>query len=218
MGLNGCGKTTLLKVLLGLYRPQTGRVLLDGADLSQFARADLAQWIGYVPQDCVLLNGTIRDNIGYGRTGIGDPEIIRAATLALAHKLIVNLPQGYATAVGEGGQRLSGGMRQRISIARALVGDPPVIIMDEPTSSLDRESEEDLARNLARLAEERPVIIVTHSPTLMGFCQHLIVMDAGRIAIEGPPRQVLAELSRRRAGASDGVQTAQVFAVHQGAP
>ncbi|TAL01088.1 MAG: ATP-binding cassette domain-containing protein [Rhodospirillaceae bacterium] len=205
MGMNGSGKTTLIKLLLGLYRPVHGRVLLDDADLAQFSRNDVANWVGYVPQDCVLLNGTIRENICHARPTASDADIIRAATLAQAHKLIVDLPQGYATPVGEGGGRLSGGMRQRVSIARALLGDPPIVIMDEPTSSLDRQAEEDLARTLLDLAKDRPVIVVTHSPVLLQVCSNLIVMEAGKIAIQGPPRDVWEEMNRRRRAPSPQV-------------
>jgi PrtD family type I secretion system ABC transporter len=198
MGLNGSGKTTLVKLLLGLYQPQEGRVLLDDADIAQFARTDLAEWIGYAPQDALLLNGTIRENIAHGRAAVDDAGVLRAAALAQAHKLIIDLPQGYATLVGEGGSRLSGGMRQRISIARALAGDPAIVVLDEPTASLDRQAEEDLARALARLAEDHAVLVVTHSPVLLNLCSHIVVLDRGRVAAEGPPRQVMAELARKR--------------------
>jgi ATP-binding cassette subfamily C protein LapB len=202
MGVNGSGKTTLLKLLLGLYRPQQGRVLLDGGDLAQFSRGDVARWIGYVPQDCVLLNGTIRDNICQAKPLASDAEIIHAATQAQAHKLIIDLPKGYATPVGEGGGRLSGGMRQRISIARAFLGDPPVIILDEPTSSLDRQAEEDLGRTLLEIAKDKAVIIVTHSPVLLQISSHLVVMEAGKIAMQGPPREIWDELNARRRAAT----------------
>src|SRR5262249_33423132 len=119
MGANGCGKTTLAKLMLGLYRPDSGRVLVDGADLAQFARRDLARWMGYVPQDCTLFAGTIRYNIAAGFPDATDEEIIAAATASRAHALITSMPQGYGTFVGEGGGQLPGGLRQRIAIARA---------------------------------------------------------------------------------------------------
>jgi ATP-binding cassette subfamily C protein LapB len=198
LGLNGSGKTTLLKLIMGLYRPVKGRVLLDGADIDQFARDDLARWIGFVPQDCVLLGGTIRENIALGRPDATDEEIVHAATLAQAHAAIAALPKGYGTAVGEGGAQLSGGMRQRISIARALLGDPPVIVMDEPTSSLDRQAEEGLKDALATLAAKHTIILVTHSPVLLQACQRLVVLEAGRIAAQGPPAVVIAALAKQR--------------------
>jgi ATP-binding cassette, subfamily C, bacterial LapB len=198
LGLNGSGKTTLLKLIMGLYRPIKGRVLLDGADIAQFARDDLARWIGFVPQDCVLLGGTIRENIALGRPHATDEEIVHAATLAQAHAAIAALPKGYGTAVGEGGSQLSGGMRQRISIARALLGDPPVIVMDEPTSSLDRQAEEGLKDALAALAAKHTIILVTHSPVLLQACQRLVVLEAGRIAAQGAPAAVMAALAKQR--------------------
>jgi ATP-binding cassette subfamily C protein LapB len=216
MGMNGCGKTTLAKLLLGLYQPRKGRVLLDDADLAQFSRRDTARWMGYVPQDCVLFNGTIRDNICNVKPDADDPSILNAATLAQAHKLIVDLPQGYATQVGEGGSRLSGGMRQRISIARALLGDPSVLIMDEPTSSLDRQAEEELARVLHDLARTRPVIIVTHSPVLLQVCAHLLVMESGQVTFQGPPREVMADISRRQRAAAEQQQGAPVVPLAAG--
>jgi ATP-binding cassette, subfamily C, bacterial LapB len=198
LGLNGSGKTTLLKLIMGLYRPIKGRVLLDGADIAQFARDDLARWIGFVPQDCVLLGGTIRENIALGRPHATDEQIVHAATLAQAHAAIAALPNGYGTAVGEGGSQLSGGMRQRISIARALLGDPPVIVMDEPTSSLDRQAEEGLKDALAALAAKHTIILVTHSPVLLQACQRLVVLEAGRIAAQGAPAAVMAALAKQR--------------------
>ena len=198
MGLNGSGKTTLLKLLLGLYRPHKGRVLLDGADIAQFSRRDLAKWIGYVPQDCVLMNTTIRENIAYGRPGATDAEIVRAATMAQAHAAILALPKGYATPTGEGGGFLSGGLRQRISIARALINDPPVIIMDEPTSSIDRQAEEGLRDALGKLATDHTVIVVTHSPVILQACHKIVVMDAGRVAVQGPPTAVMSALAKQR--------------------
>jgi ABC-type bacteriocin/lantibiotic exporter with double-glycine peptidase domain len=198
MGRNGCGKTTLLKLILGLYRPTQGRVLLDSADVSQFARDTLAQWIGYVPQECILFNGSIRSNIAYGRPDAEDAEIVRAATLSQAHGLIVDLPQGYGTPVGEAGSRLSAGLRQRIAIARAFVGDPPVLALDEPTASLDRQAEEGLRDALVELGRTHTILIVTHSPVLLQACNHIIYMDAGRIRAAGPAAKVLDFIASQR--------------------
>ena len=126
VGANGGGKTTLLKVLQGLYPPDSGRVLLDGADLSQFSRPEIAGWIGYVPQESVLFDGSIRDNLLAGAPEASDAELLRAAELVGLHRRVIDLPEGYGTDVGEGGMRLAGGIRQRIAIARALIKDPPV--------------------------------------------------------------------------------------------
>ena len=200
MGRNGSGKTTLLKLIMGLYRPTSGRVLLDGADTAQFAPRDMARWIGYVPQECVLFSGTIRDNLTYGHPHATDDEIVRAATLATAHDLIIGLPTGYDTPVGEGGSGLSAGLRQRIAIARALMGSPSIISMDEPTSSLDRQAEEQLRDSLAKLAANRTVLVVTHSPVMLEAAANTIVMDKGKIRAAGPTRKVLEFLAQQRRG------------------
>ncbi|MGC2854048.1 peptidase domain-containing ABC transporter [Novispirillum sp. DQ9] len=199
MGANGSGKSTLLKLLLGLYPPSEGRVLLDGADVAQFTRRELARWMGYVPQECVLFDGTIRDNIAQGMPGATDADILRAAEQAGVHAFVVDLPDGYATKVGEAGALMSGGMRQRIAIARALVGDPPVLLMDEPSGSLDRVAEQQLRDALVTLAKERTVVVVSHSPVLLQGCRTILVLDRGRIAVGGPAADVLRHLSQQAA-------------------
>ncbi len=200
MGRNGSGKTTLLKLILGLYKPTEGRVLIDNADIGQFAPGDLAHWIGYVPQECVLFNGTIRDNLTFGKPDATNDDIVRAAELATAHDLIISLSEGYGAFVGEGGGGLSAGLRQRIAIARALVGDPPMIVMDEPTSSLDRQAEEQLRDALLKLATDHTVLVVTHSPVLLEVCTHTIVMDSGKIRAAGRTRTVLEFLAQQKYG------------------
>lgn len=201
MGANGSGKSTLLKLLLGLYYPTEGRVLLDGADIAQFTRKELAGWMGYVPQECVLFDGTVRDNIAQGKPDASDDEIIRAGKLAGVHPFVIDLPDGYGTAVGEAGALMSGGMRQRITIARALVGDPPVLIMDEPSGNLDRQGEQQLREVLATLARERTVLIVTHSPVLLHACRTLVVLERGKVAAAGPAPDILRSLAQQAARA-----------------
>lgn len=191
VGPNGSGKSTLLKLALGLYRPSDGRVLVDGADIAQFGRAELAAWIGYVPQDTVLFSGTIRDNIGLRQPAADDAAIIAAATAAGAHPFIVDLPDGYATDVGEAGGRLSAGQRQRLAIARALMGDPPILLLDEPSSHLDRDGESDLRRMLERLGQRSAVVVVTHSPPLLAACRRITLLDRGRVLRDGPVEQML---------------------------
>lgn len=194
MGPNGSGKTTLMKIVLGLYKPDHGRMLLDGADLTQFARHDISRWIGYVPQDCVLFQGTIRDNIAAANPEASDEDVVRAATIARVHNVIIDMPQGYGTPVGEGGARLSGGLRQRIAIARGVLGAPPVLVMDEPTSNLDRVAEEDLRQSLIELSREHTIILVTHSPALLQGCHNVVVMERGRIKAAGPTLKTLQSL------------------------
>lgn len=201
MGRNGCGKTTLLKVLLGLYPAESGRVLLDDADIQQFTRHELARWMGYVPQDCLLFSGSIRDNIVQGFPDATDEQVLVAAKRSGVHAFVVNLPDGYATDVGEAGALLSGGMRQRLSIARAMLTDPPVLLLDEPSSNLDRQAEDALATTLAELARERLVVVVSHSPALLQASARLIILEAGRIVASGPTREVMAALNRTAAEA-----------------
>jgi len=194
VGRNGSGKTTLLKLLMGLYLPSDGRVLLDGADISQFSRPELAAWMGYVPQHSVLFAGTIRDNISHRVPDATDDEIVMAAKAAGIHEFVIDQPDGYASDIGEAGQRLSGGQRQRISIARALVGDPPVLLLDEPSSSLDRQAEIELRKTLEELSQRHTVIVVTHSPILLAVCRDLIALDRGKVALAGPASEILPRL------------------------
>jgi ATP-binding cassette subfamily C protein LapB len=140
VGANGSGKTTLLKVMQGLYPPERGRVLIDGADIAQFARSDLSSWVGYVPQEVFLFGGSVRDNIAKGRAEVADPVLLAAARRADVDSFVADLPDGYDTDVGEGGRRFSSGQRQRIALARALVDDPPILLLDEPSANLDGEA------------------------------------------------------------------------------
>jgi ATP-binding cassette subfamily C protein LapB len=194
VGRNGSGKTTLLKMLQGLYAPQNGRVLLDGADIAQFTRAELAQWMGYVPQETVLFAGTVRDNIVHRFPDASDDAIVEAATAAGVHHFIIDLPDGYASDIGEAGRRLSGGQRQRIAIARALLGDPAVLLLDEPSASLDRQAEQELRKTLVDIGRTRTVVIVTHSPILLAACDDLVALDKGKVDLAGPSREILPKL------------------------
>ena len=203
IGRNGSGKSTLLKVMQGLYRPSAGRVMLDGADIAQFTRAELADWLGYVPQECTLFAGTIRDNIAHRRPDAGDEEVIRAATLAGVHQIIIDLPDGYATEIGEAGRKLSAGQRQRIAIARALLGEPPVLLLDEPTSSLDSQAAIELRSTLSQLAHCRTIIVATHSMQLLPICRTIIHLEKGRVASSGPAEDVLPLLFRTSLAAAE---------------
>ena len=194
VGRSGAGKSTLMKLLQGLYVPESGRVLLDGADLEQFSREDLACWIGYVPQETFLMSGTIRDTIARNDPEVPDEQIMRAAELAGAHEFVVDMAEGYATDIGEGGRRLSGGQRQRLAIARALQQDPPVLFLDEPTANLDRAAEEHLRGILSELAKDHTILIATHSPVLLSACAGVIVLERGRMLKAGPVREVVPEL------------------------
>jgi ATP-binding cassette subfamily C protein LapB len=194
IGPNGGGKSTLLKVLMGLYPPEKGRVLLDGADISQFSRSDIAKRMGYLPQETTLFEGTIRDNIAMGLPELDDAAITTAAKASGVHDMIIDLADGYATRVGEGGRTLSGGMRQRVALARALAGSPPVVLLDEPSASLDRAAEEALRDALLDMARTRTVVVVTHSPLLLTRCHRILVLAKGRLAMAGPAGELLPKL------------------------
>ena len=194
VGPNGSGKTTLLKILRGLYPPSEGRVLIDGADLHQFTQTELAQRIGYLSQTNQLLSTSIRDNIALANPDATDEQIIRAAERSCAHGFIIDLPDGYATQVGEGAQRFSAGQTKRIAIAQALLNDPPVLLLDEPTAELDRDSEQRFVQTLKDLAKDHTVIVVTHSPFLLSHCNGILVMNKGKLVAAGPAADMLPKL------------------------
>jgi ATP-binding cassette subfamily C protein LapB len=171
-----------------------GRVLLDGADIAQFTRRELATWVGYVPQECVLFTGTIRDNISQGMSDAKDEDVLRAAKMAGVHQYIIDLPNGYATEIGEAGSRLSAGQRQRIALARALIGDPPVLLLDEPSASLDRQAEESLRDVLAQLGRDHTIVMVTHSTVLLPACRSVVVLDNSHVIAAGPAVDLLPRL------------------------
>jgi ATP-binding cassette subfamily C protein LapB len=194
VGANGSGKTSLLKLLRGLYRPTVGRILLDGGDIAQFAQQDLARWIGYLPQQVQLISGTVRDNIALAEPDIDDALIVAAAQRACAHGFVIDLPDGYATEVGEGGGRFSGGERKRIAIAQVLLRDPPILLLDEPTADLDRDAELAFIATLRALAADHTVVVVTHSLAVLSQCNGILVLDKGQLKAAGPARQILPRL------------------------
>ncbi len=218
IGRNGSGKSTVLKLLQGLYPPSAGRVLLDGADIKQFTRSELARWIGYVPQECVLFAGTLRENICHRHPAASDEDVIDAATAAGVHSFIVDLADGYATDIGEAGHRLSAGQRQRIAIARALVGRPPLLLLDEPSSNLDREAETDLGNSLAAIGRSQTVLIVTHSPVLLSLCHRIFALDRGRVILSGPAIEVLPRILNRDRPSHSPITAGKGLAEGPGAP
>ncbi len=205
VGRNGSGKTTLLKLMQGLYAPSQGRVLIDLADIGQFSRSQIANWIGYVPQECFLFAGSIRDNIAVGEPSAGDAEILAAAKSAGVYRYVVDLPDGFATDVGEAGSRLSGGQRQRIAVARALLKDPAILLLDEPTGNLDKQAEQALRDELVNLALDRTIVVVTHSSTLLSACDSVMVLQGGRIAMAGASGEILPKLFGVPPSAKTGV-------------
>ncbi len=185
VGRSGSGKSTLTKLIQRLYTPESGRVLVDGADIGLLDAAWLRRQIGVVLQDNVLFNRSVRENIALADPGLPMDRVIRAARLAGAHDFIVKLPEGYDTVVGEQGATLSGGQRQRIAIARALITNPRILILDEATSALDYESEEILERNMSAIRRGRTVIIIAHRLSTVRKADRIVVMERGRIIEQG---------------------------------
>ncbi len=185
VGSTGSGKTTLVKLLLRFYDPTSGCILLDGQDIRNFDLRELRQAIGFVSQDTFLFHGTARENIAYGDPEKNKIAVVDAAKAAEAHEFLINLPQGYDTAVGERGQKLSGGQRQRIAIARAALKDPPILILDEATSAVDNETEAAIQKSLERIVVGRTTIIVAHRLSTIVKAGCIFVLDEGRVVESG---------------------------------
>ncbi len=191
VGRSGSGKSTIAKLIQRLYVPERGRVLVDGVDLAQVDPAWLRRHVGVVLQDNFLFNRSIRDNIALTDPGLSMETVIRAATLAGAHDFIVELPDGYDTLVGEYGCALSGGQRQRIAIARALVGNPRILIFDEATSALDYESESIIHRNMAQMCTGRTVLLIAHRLSTVRRAHRILVIERGEIVEQGTHEELL---------------------------
>jgi len=193
VGPNGCGKSTLVNLLPRLYDPTKGRILLDDIDLTQLRQRDVRNLIGVVSQDTVLFDDTLLANIRYGRPGASDDEVVEAARQAQIHDFIVGeLSEGYGTVVGQRGSRLSSGQRQRIALARVILRDPSILILDEATSHIDLESERLIHSALERFLLRRTTILVTHRPSALRLAEQVVVMDAGRIVDCGTNEELLA--------------------------
>ncbi|WP_101048800.1 type I secretion system permease/ATPase [Macromonas nakdongensis] len=200
LGRIGSGKTTLEKLILGLYRPTSGAVLVDGIDQRQLDPAELRRHIGYVQQDVMLFYGTLRENITLSAPLADDADVLKAATLGGILDLVNAHPQGFDMLVGERGESLSGGQRQGVAIARAVINDPSILLLDEPTASMDHSSEEDIKARLREFMPGKTVILVSHRTSLLDLVDRIVVMDAGRIVADGPKDQVVQALRQGRIG------------------
>ncbi|MEL6457135.1 MAG: ABC transporter ATP-binding protein [Cyanobacteria bacterium J06621_15] len=191
VGSTGSGKSTLVKLLLRLYEVTSGQITVDNIDLQDINLQDLRRCIGLVSQDVFLFHGSVAENIAYGSFNANDKEIMTAAKVAEAHEFIMQLPQGYQTIVGERGQKLSGGQRQRIAIARAILKNPPILILDEATSAVDNETEAAIARSLERITVDRTTIAIAHRLSTIRNSDCIYVLEYGEIVESGTHEELL---------------------------
>ncbi len=213
LGPSGAGKSTFARALLGIWPTANGKIRLDGADVFTWNRHELGPYIGYLPQDIELFEGTISENIA--RFGEVDPEkVVNAAKMADVHELILRLPNGYDTFIGADGGTLSGGQRQRVGLARALYGDPVVVVLDEPNSNLDEQGELALGNAIQRLKQKRvTVIVITHRNNVLANVSKLLILNDGLLALYGPRDLVLEKLQQQSAA-----KAAQVVPVQAPSP
>jgi ATP-binding cassette subfamily C protein LapB len=195
IGRIGSGKTTIEKLILGLYQSTEGTVLVDGIEISQLDPANLRKNIGYVPQDIMLFYGTVKDNIVLGAPYVDDTEVLRAAKIAGVTEFVSKHPQGFDMPVGERGEKLSGGQRQAITVARAIISDPPILVLDEPTNMMDNRTEEQFKAHLQSYAANKTLLLVTHKGSLLSLVDRVILMEGGKIIADGPRDLVLKALA-----------------------
>ncbi len=198
LGRSGAGKSTIISLILRLYEVQQGRILIDGISVIDYKRESLRQQIGIVLQDTVMFGASVRENIAYGKLGATEEEIVTAAQAANAHEFISRLEDGYETIVGERGGTLSGGQRQRIAIARAFVRNAPILVLDEPMTGLDIESEEAVRDALDRLMEGKTCLLITHDLTSASCADRVLILEHGRIIEQGEPVQLMKRGQRFR--------------------
>lgn len=200
LGRVGSGKTTLQKLMLGFFVPTGGSVSIDGVDLRQLDPADLRRSIGYVAQDTMLFYGSLRENIAIGAPYADDSAVVAAAEMAGLTEFANRHPEGFDMLIGERGESLSGGQRQGVAIARAVLLDPPILLFDEPTSSMDFTSEAGFKERLRDFAKQKTMVIVTHRLSLVELAQRIIVIDDGQVVADGPREQVVEALQSGRVG------------------
>ncbi|MES2823981.1 MAG: type I secretion system permease/ATPase [Pseudomonadota bacterium] len=200
LGRNGSGKTTIEKMIAGLYEPAGGTVLIDGIDIRQLDPAELRRNIGYVSQDVNLFFGNLRENIVMSAPHVSDEVLLETVRLSGLTDFVNQHPAGLAMPVGEHGQLLSGGQRQSVTIARALLNDPSILLFDEPTGSMDHSTEEEFKRNIAQFAQGKTLLVITHRTSLLELVNRIIVVDAGKIVADGPKEQVVEALRQGRIG------------------
>jgi len=199
IGKMGSGKSTIGKMLIGLYQPKEGAVTFGGVDIRQLATADLRSRVGFLPQEVILFYGSVRDNISLGDPTINDHLVLRASLLSGTAEFVKRHPAGYGAQVGEQGRNLSGGQRQAVGLARALVRDPDILILDEPTSNMDVDSELAVQRRLAPVIKDKTLVLITHRLSMLRIVDRIIVMDGGKVLMDGPRDAVLERLRQNKA-------------------
>ncbi|PTQ68380.1 ATP-binding cassette subfamily C protein LapB [Pseudomonas sp. GV071] len=200
IGRSGSGKSTLARLIMGFYTPEEGQLLLDGLDLRQLDVADLRHQIGYVAHDLPLLSGSLRDNLTLGARYVSDARMLEVAEMTGVNELARAHPQGFERPVGERGQLLSGGQRQAVLLARALLLDPPILVLDEPTSAMDNASEEALKAKLQTWVQGKTVLLITHRTSMLSLVDRLVVLDNGQVMADGPKEAVIDALRKGRIG------------------
>jgi len=195
VGSNGSGKTTLAKLLVGLLQPTNGNLQFDGINHRQIHPGDLRRNLGYLPQDITLFHGTIRDNILFGTRQITEYQLIRAVQLSGVNAFTDHQSLGLDQQVGEGGRALSRGQRQSVALARAILNSPPILLLDEPTASLDARAEKQFMQALSATAKDRTLLLITHKMELLRLVDRILVLDKGRLVMDGPKDRVLQQLA-----------------------
>ncbi|PLW83792.1 type I secretion system permease/ATPase [Kineobactrum sediminis] len=201
LGRVGSGKSTLQKLIMGLYQPTSGAIMIDGIDLRQLDPSELRSRVGYVPQDVTLFYGSLRDNITLAHANVSDAALVRAAEIASLSDYINRHPKGFDMLVGERGDSLSGGQRKCVALARAVVSDPPILLMDEPTGSMDHSTEVAVKKQLQEYVQGRTWLVVTHRNSLLEMVDRIIVIDNGKLVADGPRDSVVQALQQGKIGA-----------------
>jgi ATP-binding cassette subfamily C protein LapB len=201
LGRVGSGKSTIARLVLGLYPPEEGLIMIDGSDIRQLDPKDLRAHIGAAMQESVLLTGSVRENIQLGRSRVNDEELVRVSEISGTHQFMGQIANGYDLRLADRGEGLSGGQRQSIAIARALAGRPPIVVLDEPSSAMDAQTEGALIQRLQEELKGRTTILITHRPPLLALAQRIILLDQGKIVSDGPRDTVLKQIMRPQAAA-----------------
>jgi len=198
LGRVGSGKSTIARLILGLYPPEEGLVMIDGTDIRQLDPLEMRRYIGAALQESVLLTGSVRENIGLARAHVDDEELLRSAELSGTHSFMGSIANGYDLRLADRGEGLSGGQRQSIALARALAGRPPVLVFDEPTSAMDAQTETALIQRLREELKDRTLVLITHRPPLLALVSRIMLIDKGKVAMDGPRDEVLKQITRQQ--------------------